>query len=427
MNSASRSMANGIRLRVFSWILYDFGMAWFSMVVLTAYFILYFKEVIVGEKGYGDFLWGVAVSIAMAVSVLLSPLLGAMADAAGKKKSLFVCFACLSILSTAMLYFSGPGQTAWAMFLVCSGYVGYTLAMTFYNAFLPEICAPGSIEKISGIGWGLGYIGGLIALLCMAVMVSDVAGGKAILLLTAAVYGVFALPAFIVLNDSANKTQAGGWPIKEGIARLAETFRQIRSYKRIFIFLIAYFFISDAISTVIVFFSSYTVHTLQFTVKQNFLLLMLIQISAAAGAVAAGLLAKRAGIVQTIILTIIIWIFSLLGIILFSSLHAFYLLSICAGLVLGGTQATARSFMAVEAPEGKQAEFFGFMTFSTKIAAIFGPLLYGIISAETNNPRIAILSLEVLFIIGLVFMLMVPRDNQELQGEDRAGTGGTVG
>ena len=99
----------------------------------------------------------------------------------------------------------------------------------------------------------------------------------------------------------------------------------------------------------------------------------------------------------------------LLGIIAFEGVSAFFALSVCAGLVLGGTQATARSYMAIEAPEGKKAEFFGFMSFSTKIAAIFGPLLYGIVSSRTNNPRIALLSLEALFVLGLIFMFMVPR------------------
>jgi UMF1 family MFS transporter len=404
-------------VRIVSWLLYDFGMAWFSMVVLTAYFILYFKEVIVGDKGYADFLWGVAISTAMAVSVLLSPLLGATADANGKKKSFLVAFACVSILSIFSLYITGPGQKAWTVFLVSAGYVGYTLAMTFYNAFLPEIAAPGSIEKLSGIGWGLGYIGGLAALVCMAFMVPNVAGGKSILLLAGAAYGIFALPSFLIFKDSPKRSAAGGTAIREGFSRLILTFREIHSLKSIFIFLIAYFFVSDAISTVIVFFSSYTVYTLQFTVKQNFFLLMLIQLSAAAGAVGAGMLANRIGILRTIVITIVIWILALLGIIAFSSISAFYTLSVCAGLVLGGTQATARSYMAIEAPEGKKAEFFGFMTFSTKIAAIFGPLLYGIISSRTNNPRIALLSLEALFVLGLIFMLLVPRADHRSSAE----------
>ncbi len=397
------------KITIVSWLLYDFGMAWFSMVVLTAYFILYFEDVIVGEKGYADFLWGVTVSVAMAVSVLLSPLLGATADASGKKKSFLTACACISILSLFSLYFTGPGQVARAVFLVSTGYVGYTLAMTVYNSLLPEIAGPDSIEKLSGLGWGMGYIGGLACLICMAFMISSVAGGKSILLIAGVAYAVFALPLFIFFKDSPQGTASLRSATREGFSRLLLTFRQIRSLRNIFIFLIAYFFLSDAISTVIVFFSSYTVFTLHFTVKQNFLLLMLIQLAAATGAVASGVLAHRIGIINTIIITILIWIVALLGIITFSSIGAFYALSICAGLVLGGTQATARSYMAIEAPEGKKAEFFGFMTFSTKIAAIFGPLLYGTISSRTNNPRIAILSLEVLFVLGLFFMLLVPR------------------
>ncbi|MDR3568297.1 MAG: MFS transporter [Syntrophobacteraceae bacterium] len=397
-------------LKTLSWLLYDFANAWFSMVVLTAYYILYFKQVIVGgQKGYSDFLWGVTISSAMAVSVLLAPILGATADAKGRKKSFMAAFASLSIFSLFALYFTGPGQKAWAMFLVSAGYVGYTLAMTFYNSFLPEIAPAGAIEKLSGFAWGLGYIAGLAALVCMIFLVPNVAGGKAILLLAGAAYALFALPSFFFLKDSPRQGAKGKRAITEGFARLGATFREIRRLKNIFLFLIAYFFVADAIATVIVFFSSYTVDTLRFTVTQNVILLMLIQLSAAAGAIASGVVAKRIGLLKTIVITIVIWILALLGIVIFQSIYDFYALSVCAGSVLGGTQATARAYMAIEAPEGKKAEFFGFMTFSTKAAAIFGPLLYGTISDWTNNPRISVLSLEALFILGLFFMVVVLR------------------
>lgn len=395
---------------ILSWILYDFGMAWFSMVVLTAYFVLYFKETVVGgEKGYGDFLWGVAVSVAMAVAVVLSPLLGAVSDARGNRKRFFVTASAISILSTLLLYFTGPGQVFRAIFLVVAGYAGYTVAMTFYNAFLPEVAEGGSIEKISGIGWGVGYVGGLAALVCMGFMVPDIARGKSIVLLAGIMYALFALPSFVLLRDAPGGAGPEPVSLKGGFSRILATFREIRSYRAIFLFLLGYFFVSDAISTVIVFFTSYTVHTLHFSIRQNVALLMMIQLSAAAGAVAAGFIAKRIGILRTIVITILIWIAALLGIVAFSDLSVFYALSVCAGLVLGGTQATARSYMAVEAPEEKQGEFFGFMTFCTKIAAIFGPLLYGTISRETNNPRIAIFSLELFFLVGLAILLLIPR------------------
>lgn len=410
---------------IVSWVLYDFGMAWFSMVVLTAYFILYFKQVVVGgDKGTGDLLWGVAVSTAMALSVVISPFLGAVADMRRNKKTFLVACAGTSIVSTSLLYFTGPGQWVWTMFLVVSGYTGYTVAMTFYNAFLPEIAGSGAVEKISGIGWGVGYIGGLIALLCMAALVPTVAAGKSILLLTGAVYAVFALPSFFLLGESREGTAPGAGSVADGFRRIAATFREIRSYRRIFIFLFGYFFVSDAISTVIVFFSSYTVETLHFTVSQNFLLLMLIQITAAAGAMASGLLAGRIGALGTVTLSIAVWIAALLGLFAFSGIPAFYALSVCAGLVLGSTQAAARSYIAIESPRGKEAEFFGFMTFTSKVAAIFGPLVYGLISKKTGNPRFAILSLELFFIAGFLILLQVPRSGPGASaGKERHGNG----
>lgn len=404
-----RDSTPGRTLKIVSWLLYDFANAWFSMVVLTAYFILYFKQVIVGQKGYSDFLWGVSISSAMAVSVFLAPILGAIADVKGRKKIFMTAFASVSILSLFALYFTGPGQQARAMFLVSAGYVGYTLAMTFYNAFLPEIAPAGSVEKLSGLAWGLGYIAGFTALVCMIFLVPNVPGGKIILLVAGAAYAIFALPSFVFLKDSPKRGTSGKKALNEGFARLFETFKEIRRLKNIFTFLIAYFFVADAIATVIVFFSSYTVYTLRFTVTQNVILLMLIQLSAAAGAMASGIVANRIGLLKTIVITIVVWILALLGIVIFQSIYDFYALSVCAGSVLGATQATARAYMAIEAPEGKKAEFFGFMTFSTKAAAIFGPLLYGAISDLTNNPRISVLSLEVLFILGLFFMLAVFR------------------
>jgi MFS transporter, UMF1 family len=395
---------------VISWILYDFGMAWFSMVVITAYFILYFKEVVVGgDRGHGDFLWGVAVSSAMLVSVVLSPLLGAVADMRRKKKTFLVFAAGLSITSTVLLYFTGPDTVLPAMLLVVTGYAGYTLSMTFYNAFLPEIAGAQSIEKVSGIGWGLGYIGGLVALVCMTFMVPSVEEGKSIVLLAAAMYALFALPLCFTLRDARGPAKIESTSLRDGFLRILATFREIRSFRTIFVFLLGYFFVSDAMSTIIVFFSSYTVHTLHFSVRQNVVLLMIIQLSAAAGSIVTGFIAKRIGALQTVILTIVVWIAALLGIFAFSSTSAFYGLSVCAGLVLGGTQATARSFIARESPAEKQGEFFGFMTFGSKVAAIFGPLLYGFISQQTDNPRIAILSLEIFFIAGLIVMLRVPR------------------
>ncbi|MCX7944672.1 MAG: MFS transporter [Deltaproteobacteria bacterium] len=390
-----------------SWILYDFGMAQFSMVILTAYFILYFKQIVVGDiRGDGDFLWGLATSSSMALTVLLSPILGTYSDISGNRKTLYILFSLISIISTFLLYFSDRGTIFYSTLFFVVAYACYAINMTFYNSFLPDIVKRDEIEKYSGIGWGAGYFGGLLSLIIMALIVKEVESSKIIIIITALSYLLFALPSFLYLpkqtgidNKSTN--------ILHGFIEIKNTFNNIRCYRNIFIFLFSYFFISDGISTVIVFFSSYTVHTLKFSLSENFGLLMIIQISAAMGAMVSGFIAKRIGLIKTIIFTIIIWIISIGVIYIVSSKIIFFIVSSICGSVLGATQSLARSYIATTSPKEKSGEFFGFMTFSSKIAAIFGPLLFGIVSKTTNSQRLSILSLELLFIIGLIILFNV--------------------
>ena len=395
------------RKSIVSWILYDFGMAQFSMVILTAYFIIYFKEIVVGNTGgRGDFLWGVATSIAMASAVLLSPILGSFSDISGKRKNLYIVFSLISIFSTLMLYFSNRGTILYSMTFFAIAYACYAINMTFYNSFLKDIVPERDIEKYSGIGWGLGYFGGLTSLVIMIFLLKDLEHSKVIIVITAISYFIFALPSYILLPGQkiTNKRDIS---IISGFYELNETFKNIRTYRNIMIFLLSYFFISDGISTVIVFFSSYTVHTLKFSLKENFLLLIIIQISAAIGAISSGYLSRIWGIINTIKFTIIVWIASIGIIFIVEDRTIFMLISAICGTVLGATQAIARSYIAVSSPEEKSGEFFGFMTFSSKVAAIFGPVIFGVISRLTESQRISILSLEILFITGFLILLRI--------------------
>ena len=392
------------RKSIVSWILYDFGMAQFSMVILTAYFIIYFKEIVVGSiGGRGDFLWGVATSIAMASAVLSSPILGSFSDISGKRKNLYIVFSLISIVSTLMLYFSNRGTILYSMTFFVIAYACYAINMTFYNSFLKEIVPERDIEKYSGIGWGLGYFGGLTSLVIMIFLLKDLEHSKVIIIITAISYFLFALPSYILLPGQKITTQRGV-SLFSGFYEMGQTFRNIRAYRNIMIFLLSYFFISDGISTVIVFFSSYTVHTLKFSLKENFLLLIIIQVFAAIGAISSGYLARIFGIIKTIRLTIIVWIVSIGVIFIAEDKTLFMFISAICGIVLGATQALARSYIAISSPKEKSGEFFGFMTFSSKIAAIFGPMIFGIISRLTDSQRLSILSLEILFIAGFIIL-----------------------
>ncbi|MGB9599902.1 MAG: MFS transporter, partial [Myxococcota bacterium] len=350
------------RMNIISWILYDFGMAQFSMVILTAYFILYFKQIIVGNiGGRGDLLWGVATSISMAFAVLLSPILGTYSDISHRRKGLYIIFSSISIVSTFLLFFSDRNTVLYSMLFFILAYSCYSINMTFYNSFLPDIVREEEIGKYSGIGWGLGYFGGLTSLIIMIFVVREIEDSKIIILITAFSYLIFAIPSYIILPEQKDREKQNV-NLLAGFVELKRTFNNIKGYKEIFIFLLAYFFISDGISTVIVFFSSYTVHTLKFTLKENFILLIIIQIFAAIGAISSGYIARKFGIIKSIIITVIIWIVSLFIIFIAESKSLFFLISSICGTVLGGTQALARSFIAVSSPREKTGEFFGFMT-----------------------------------------------------------------
>ncbi|MCX7958977.1 MAG: MFS transporter [Deltaproteobacteria bacterium] len=315
-------------------------------------------------------------------------------------------FSSVSVISTFLLFFSDRGTILYSMLFFISAYACYSINMTFYNSFLSDIVQKEDIEKYSGIGWGIGYFGGLTSLIIMIFLVKDLENSKIIIIITALSYLLFALPSYLHL-PSQNTFSREKTSLMKGFTELKNTFNNIKNYKNIFIFLLAYFFISDGISTVIVFFSSFTVHTLKFSLMENFILLMLIQIFAAFGAIISGYASKRTGIIKAIIITVVIWIVSLGIIFIAENKTLFFVISSVCGTVLGATQALARSYIAVFSPKEKSGEFFGFMTFSSKIAAIFGPLIFGIISKLTDSQRLSILSLEILFITGLVILFKI--------------------
>jgi UMF1 family MFS transporter len=407
------------RKKLLAWFLYDFGMASFSMVVITAFFVFYFKQVVVGtDDPRGDFFWGIATSTACAVVALISPFLGAVADQGSKKRPFFIFFASLAIFATFALTLVGPGMIALAMIIFILGYIGYTAAQPFYNGFLPEIAPRDAWPRVSGIGWGLGYVGGLSVLFIIrpflktAVTPEGQASAQAILLITGAFFLFAALPAFFLLRDqrpaAGTPPSAGLWSdARAGWKRLGETFRTVRQHRELWKFLLAFFLFNDAITTIVSFFGPYAKDTLGFTMAEIPILLILVQITAALGAFASGPLARWIGLRKTVLLTLAVWIAVVLAAFLAHSKTPFWFVAIAAGLVLGGTQAAARTLVADLAPEGKKTEIFGFMATGGKMAAILGPALFGVISSFGGGQRLAILSVEFFFVAGFLVLLTV--------------------
>lgn len=403
------------RAEIASWCLYDFADSSFTTLIVTVAYALYFRSVVASHLGSAaDFYWGSCIAISMGLVALTSPALGAMADASGRKKVFLVIFALTAIVFTALLAAVGPGDLAAGMILFIVANIGYEGAHAFYNGFLPEIAADREMGRISGYGWAIGYLGGLAALLITRPLTRGGLGPEGVerfrltFLAVALFYLVFALPIFLVLRERAARGHAPfGEYVQTGFRRLAATFAHVRGLKDLFLFLVAFFIYNDAVMTVISFSAIYATQVVGFTVDQITLLFIVMQVTAFAGAFAAGHLVDRWGARPTILLTLGVWAGVILGAFLSSSVTVFFAVATAASIVMGSTQTASRSLMGLLIPEGRSAEFFGFYSFTGKISAILGPPVYGLVAARAGSDRPAVLSLLPFLAIGFVLLLRV--------------------
>ena len=409
---------------VLAWCLYDFANSSFPTIIVTVAYSVYFVEVVAFRSIRGDFLWGVNYAMSMLFAALSAPILGAIADFSGAKKRFLAAFTGLSILATAFLFFIGSGDVLSGMLLFALANYGFASSTVFYNAFLPEIATEKDMGKVSGFGWALGYIGGLLSLVLAlpfirAGLSPEHLGSFRLSFVIAAVHFLlFSFPLFLFLKERAIPRK-GSLPegillpyIRVGFRRLSATFREIRRFRELVKFLLAFFIYNDAIDTVFVFSSIYAKVTLHFSMAELALFFVVVQIPAALGAFWFGFLVDRIGAKRSISITLIIWTIVTIGVFFTTSKMAFFLISIAAGLASGSCQAASRSLVGLFTPQGKSAEFFGFLAVCGKFSAILGPLVFGAISSFTGSQRTAVLSVGFFFLLGLLLLQTV----QEKEG-----------
>jgi len=405
------------RSQRFAWCLYDFANSAFPTVIVTAIYVIYFKDHVVGagKAGESDSLWGIANSVGAAIVFLTAPVLGAIADVSGKKQHFLIGFAVLCIVATGGLYFTGPGTVALAMGLFIAALVGFEGSTVFYNAFLPQLVEKDKMERLSGTAWGLGYIGGLGALFACLPLVLIAKRVDLVPLAVAGWFAIFAIYPFVKLKDKGGALRRAGDPsyVAMGVNQLIGTFKEIKKHSRLLRFLGAYFFYNNAVVTIIVFSVAFSRDTLFFSMTENILLISLMNIVAAPGAFFFGRVAQKVGAKRTIIITLFMWLVVILGAEisawpgLFSVAEAkmfFWGVSALASLCIGAIQATSRTFVGQLAPDGHAGEFFGFMAFAGKGSAILGPLVFGLISNMFDSQRAALLSIAAFFLIGLLLI-----------------------
>ena len=381
------------------WMFYDFANSAFTTVMVTVVFSVFFVNSIAAGRHEGaEWYWSLAVSISMTLAAIAAPILGAMADYSHSKKKFLFVFTYLTIASTALFFFAGKGDYILGMILFIIANFSFNSALVFYDAFLPEVSTPETIGKISGLGWGLGYLGGLVSLL-VALLLVNKGAYRWIWPMNAAHIFLFSLLTFILLKEKKVATPKTNY-LKVAVNRIVFSLKHIRKMPDLLSYLFSYFLYNVGIYTVIAFAAIYGGN--QFKMSQQSLIIFFIiaQVTSVIGAVAFGWLSDKYNVRLSLSVSILVWIGVVAWAFFCTSAKEYYALGLVAGLAIGSSQANSRTMLSILTPLDRQAEFFGFYTLVGRISAIVGPFVYGNLTRVTGNQRYAIVSLGAFFILG---------------------------
>jgi len=399
-----------------SWVLYDCGNSAYSMAVTTALLPIIFGmfENVKSSMDLGYF-----NSIASVLIAIISPILGTIADYKDKKKRFFIFFAVLGVLATAALAFVSPSSGQWQLlvvFFVLSA-IGFAGSNIFYDSFLVDISSDDRMDKVSTTGFAFGYISSVIPFGISLALIFFVGMDKAIgyqigFIITALWWGLLTMP---MIRDVKQRhyIEPEPRPIYNSFRRLADTFKNIRLHKNVFLFLLAYFFYIDGVDTIIKMVVPYATSVLGTDSLDTFTLLgilLIIQIIAFPCAIIYGNLAKRFTTRTMIIVGIFTYIISCIAAFFISSVWHIFILGAMIGSAQGGIQALSRSYYAKIVPKEKSNEFFGFYNIFGKFAAIIGPAVMSLTTTITGNAKLSILAIIPLFIIGFVVFITLPKE-----------------
>ena len=412
---------------ILGWCMYDVADSAFTTVIVTALYAPYFSKIVVGDPQKADFLWGLGASISEIIVALVAPILGAIADYSGSRKKFLAVCAVTIVFFTGALYFVGPGAVSLGLGLYIIANIGFAGGGVFIDSFLPGISNESNAGRISGMKWTLGYLSGLIAVaLCLPLAKNIVDNptpeqlslARLIPVVVAVYYAVTVIPTFIFLRDRsvAKPLPAGENYITVGFRQLKTTLRHMRRYKELFKLLIAFLIYNDGVVTVIYFAALYASNTIGFTTEEITVMFIAMNVIAAAGAFTFGWVADRIGQKRTIIISLCIWLATVVLAYFAYSKAAFYGVATLAGIGMGSSQSVTRSLVALFTPKEKAAEFFGFLGIAGKALAFLGPLVFGTISSATGSQRPAILAIGVFFIVGMIVLSFV----DEKRGKEAA-------
>lgn len=410
---------------VYAWALYDWANSAFATTVMAGFFPLFFKQYWSADvpATQSTFHLGVANSLASLLVVVLAPILGALADQARGRKRFLAAFAALGVLTSASLYLVGQGAWQLAAVLYVLGVIGFSGSNIFYDALLVAVAAPKDRDRVSALGFALGYLGGGLLFAVNVAMtlrphwfgLADAGEAVRWSFLTVGLWwGAFTVPLLLAVDEPPGTAPAAlGWGalVRGAFRQLADTFRHLRSYGLALRFLIAYWLYIDAVDTIVRMAVDYG---LSIGLDSGSLIaaLLLTQFVGVPAAIVFGRIGERVGARNGILAGLAVYIGVTFYAYYLDSATEFFVLAAVIGLVQGGVQALSRSLFSRLIPVERAAEFFGFYNMLGKFAAVIGPFLVGAVSVLTGDPRLGLLSLLLLFIAGAAVLCTVPLEQR---------------
>jgi UMF1 family MFS transporter len=395
--------------------MYDFANSGYTTVVVTAVFNAYFVAEVAGNAPWATFLWTTALAVSNLLVMVSAPALGAYADARAAKKPLLAVTTAGCVLFTAALALTDRGDIALAFMLVAFSGFFFGSGENLIAAFLPELAHEDALGRVSGWGWSLGYVGGLVSLgVSLAYVSAAQARGvpatgfvPGTMLITAAIFALASLPTFLFLRERAvPATAASGTDVvTAAFTRLLETLRHARRYADFRRFLICLVFYQAGIQAVVALAAIYAQQAMAFTTHDTLILILVVNVTAAVGAFFFGQVQDRIGHVRTIILTLIGWLLTVVLAWAAQGPALFWVAANMAGLCLGSSQSAGRALVGYLSPPARIAEFFGLWGLAVKLSSILGPVTYGAVTwISGGDHRTAILVTGSYFVAGIAIV-----------------------
>ena len=425
---AEKSIFKNINKEHLGWYLYDFGNSAYAAVILLAVYSAYFKGTVVGGAE-GTRYWGIAVGIAMLTTAIIAPIMGAIADFSASKKKFLLILSAITWVFTGLLFFVQEGDVFIGMLFFIIAEIGYRSGQVFYNSLLPEITNPEERGRVSGNGWAVGSLGGILCLIILLPLIVIIKGTLIVrlsLVFTSLYFAAASIPAFLWIKERAvaNQLPEGETYLSYAFNRLAETVKALGDFKDFLRFIIAFLVYNDGILMALNF--AAIIGAVMFGMDQTQLIIFMIivQVTSVIGAYVAGIAGDKLGFKRSLIYSIIMMALVIVGMLFAQNITQFFIIGAFAGFALTGVQSVSRTLVGYFAPEGRSAEFYGFFAVTGRTSSFIGPTVYGFLAfeaarwfennrglstiiAEQAGQRVAIASIIVFLLVGLAILIGV--------------------